>query len=69
MFESGSRHMSGPGSTQRLAEAADLARTAEARGEDDVAGEAWRRYRLIRDATRDAVPLAGLRDASSPDSH
>jgi negative regulator of sigma E activity len=26
---------------------------AEASGEDAVAGEAWRRYRLIRDAARD----------------
>jgi len=30
---------------------------AEASGEDSVAGEAWRRYRLIRDAARDPDEL------------
>jgi hypothetical protein len=30
---------------------------AEARGDDAMAGEAWRRYRLIRDAARDPDEL------------
>jgi negative regulator of sigma E activity len=33
------------------------ARAAEASGEDAAAGEAWRRYRLIRDAARDPDEL------------
>jgi hypothetical protein len=41
----------------RLAEASRAARAAEARGQDAVAGEAWRRYRLIRDAARDPDDL------------
>lgn len=38
---------------RRLDEASRAARAAEASGEDAAAGEAWRRYRLIRDAARD----------------
>jgi len=49
--------MPGSGSTKRLDEAAATARAAEARGEDNAAGEAWRRYRLIRDAVRDPDEL------------
>jgi negative regulator of sigma E activity len=41
----------------RLDEAARVARSAETRGEDEAAGEAWRRYRLIRDAARDPDEL------------
>ena len=41
----------------RLSEAGDRARAAEARGDDAVAGEEWRRYRLIRDAARDPDEL------------
>jgi hypothetical protein len=41
----------------RLAEAGDRARAAEARGDDAMAGEEWRRYRLIRDAARDPDEL------------
>ncbi|HEV7937228.1 MAG TPA: hypothetical protein VGP18_04300 [Solirubrobacteraceae bacterium] len=37
--------------------AAGAARAAEACGRDEVAGEAWRRYRLIRDAARDPDDL------------
>ena len=44
-------------SQRRLQEAADAARRAEARGDDAAAGEAWRRYRLIRDAARDPDEL------------
>jgi negative regulator of sigma E activity len=40
-----------------LDEAAEVARAAEARGQDKAAGEAWRRYRLIRDAARDPDEL------------
>jgi negative regulator of sigma E activity len=42
---------------QRLREAGDAARAAEARHDDAAAGEAWRRYRLIRDAARDPNEL------------
>ncbi len=42
---------------QRLREAGDTARAAEARHDDAAAGEAWRRYRLIRDAARDPDEL------------
>jgi hypothetical protein len=42
---------------QRLHEAARMARAAEFRGDDAVANEAWRRYRLIRDAGRDPDEL------------
>jgi hypothetical protein len=41
----------------RLDEAARAARLAEARGDDARAGEAWRGYRLIRDAARDPDEL------------
>lgn len=47
----------GPGSTARLSGAAQTAHAAEARGDDAAAGEAWRRYRLIRDAARDPDEL------------
>lgn len=47
----------GPGSTGRLGDAARIAHAAEARGDDAAAGEAWRRYRLIRDAARDPDEL------------
>jgi negative regulator of sigma E activity len=40
-----------------LDEASRAARGAEASGEDVAAGEAWRRYRLIRDAARDPDEL------------
>ncbi len=43
--------------TRRLDEVSQAARAAEARGESAVAGEAWRRYRLIRDASRDPDEL------------
>jgi hypothetical protein len=43
--------------SDRLARAGDRARAAEARGDDAVAGEEWRRYRLIRDAGRDPDEL------------
>jgi len=43
--------------SERLAEASRAARVAEASGEDAAAGEAWRRYRLIRDAARDPDEL------------
>jgi negative regulator of sigma E activity len=49
--------MGGSDSTKRLDEAAATARAAEARGEDNAAGDAWRRYRLIRDAARDPDEL------------
>jgi negative regulator of sigma E activity len=41
----------------RLAAASAKARAAEARGDDALAGEEWRRYRLIRDAARDPDEL------------
>jgi hypothetical protein len=44
-------------SSRRLDDASQKARMAEASGEDSVAGEAWRRYRLIRDAARDPDEL------------
>ena len=46
-----------PRSPGRLDDAARLARAAEASGDDAVAGEAWRRYRLIRDGARDPDEL------------
>jgi negative regulator of sigma E activity len=49
--------MPDPRSSRRLDEASRAARAAEARGEDAEAGEAWRRYRLIRDAARDPDEL------------
>lgn len=44
-------------STDRLTETAARARDAEARGDDVRAGEEWRRYRLIKDASRDPDEL------------
>jgi negative regulator of sigma E activity len=49
--------MLNPRSSRRLDEASRVARAAEASGEDAAAGEAWRRYRLIRDAARDPDDL------------
>ncbi len=43
--------------SSRLDEASSAARAAEVSGDDATAGEAWRRYRLIRDATRDPDEL------------
>jgi negative regulator of sigma E activity len=43
--------------SERLEGAGNRARAAEARGDDAVAGEEWRRYRLIRDAGRDPDEL------------
>jgi hypothetical protein len=42
---------------QRLRQAARDAHAAEARRDDAAANEAWRRYRLIRDAGRDPDEL------------
>jgi negative regulator of sigma E activity len=44
-------------SVKRLAELAREAHVAEASGENAAAGEAWRRYRLVRDAVRDPEAL------------
>jgi hypothetical protein len=49
--------MSKATSTDRLMEAGARARDAEARGDDARAGEEWRRYRLIKDASRDPDEL------------
>jgi negative regulator of sigma E activity len=49
--------MPDPCAVRRLDEASRAARAAEASGEDAAAGEAWRRYRLIRDAARDPDEL------------
>jgi hypothetical protein len=49
--------MSNPTSAGRLMEASARACDAEARGDDARAGEEWRRYRLIKDATRDPDDL------------
>ena len=46
-----------PRQEQRLQQAARDAHAAEARGDDAVANEAWRRYRLISDAARDPDEL------------
>jgi len=43
--------------SRRLEAAATVARAAEARQDDWAAAEAWRRYRLIRDAARDPDEL------------
>jgi negative regulator of sigma E activity len=43
--------------SDRLARAGSRARAAEADGDDALAGEEWRRYRLIRDAGRDPDEL------------
>jgi hypothetical protein len=45
------------GSAKRLDEFAQKARAAEASGDDAIAGEAWRRYRIVRDAARDPDAL------------
>lgn len=42
-----------PHSVTRLDQAAKEAHAAEASGDNRDAGDAWRRYRLIRDAARD----------------
>lgn len=44
-------------SQQRLAEAADRAKRAEAQGDEALAAREWRCYRLIRDAARDPEEL------------
>lgn len=49
--------MSKMSSANRLKEAGARAREAEARGDDARAGEEWRRYRLIKDGSRDADEL------------
>lgn len=49
--------MSKTSSADRLTEAGANARDAEARGDDARAGEEWRRYRLIKDASRDPDEL------------
>jgi len=49
--------MSDARSAKRLAEFAREAHAAEALGENAAAGEAWRRYRLVRDAARDPEAL------------
>ena len=43
--------------SDRLAMVSKRARDAEARGDDALAGEEWRRYRLVRDAGRDPDEL------------
>ncbi len=42
---------------ERLDDAGPAAHAAEVRHDDRVANEAWRRYRLIRDAARDPAEL------------
>ncbi len=49
--------MAAPDPDARLARAAKAAHEAEAQGSDAAASEAWRRYRLIRDALRDPDEL------------
>lgn len=49
--------MPDPRSARRLDDASQAARAAEASGQDAVAGEEWRRYRLISDAARDPDEL------------
>lgn len=44
-------------SEDRLTEAGTRARDAEDRGDDALAGAEWRRYRLIKDASRDPDEL------------
>ena len=69
-----------PSQEQRLQQAARDAHAAEARGDDAAANEAWRRYRLVQDASRDpdeliaegialsnmAIELAGADDGLRP---
>jgi negative regulator of sigma E activity len=45
------------GGSRRLRQAAREAHVAEAAGDEEAAVEAWRRYRLIRDAARDPDEL------------
>lgn len=45
------------GFPQRLSDAGVRAKDAEDRGEEGRAADEWRRYRLIRDATRDPEEL------------
>lgn len=49
--------MSAARETDRLVEASARARAAESQGDDRLAGEEWRRYRLIKDATRNPDEL------------
>ena len=42
---------------RRLADAAKAAHDADGRGDDVTAAREWRRYRLIKDATRDPEEL------------
>lgn len=49
--------MSKASSADRLTEAGARARDAEARGDDARAAEEWRRYRLIKDASRNPDEL------------
>jgi hypothetical protein len=49
--------MVGADTPHRLAEASHRAKAAEANGEDALAVEEWRRYRLIKDASRDPDEL------------
>ncbi|HEV2858262.1 MAG TPA: hypothetical protein VGW80_07660 [Solirubrobacterales bacterium] len=42
---------------QRLEEAGVNAKRAEVQGDDGLAGAEWRRYRLIKDVTRDPDEL------------
>lgn len=49
--------MSKLSSADRLTAAGARAREAEAQGDDARAGEEWRRYRLIKDASRDPDDL------------
>lgn len=46
-----------PSQEQRLKQAARDAHAAERRGDDAAANEAWRRFRLIQDASRDPDEL------------
>jgi hypothetical protein len=59
----------------RLQEAGNNAKRAEGRGDDRLAAAEWRRYRLIKDATRDpdellkegvALSAAAIKLASQP---
>jgi hypothetical protein len=49
--------MSDVRSAMRLDELAREAHAAEASGQDAIAGEAWRRYRLVHNAARDPDAL------------
>lgn len=52
-----SARMSGAERSQRLAQLAAAAGAAEARGDGWRAGDAWRRYELVRDGGRDPDEL------------